>query len=449
MDQTLFEKYNVRVPRYTSYPAVPNWQKEMPTQENWLHNLNQQLTNNNEVSLYIHLPFCEKLCTYCACNKRITTNHKVESPYIDALLEEWEIYKRHLIQTPIIKELHLGGGTPTFFSPKELERLLSGILSSTTLDDSHSYSFEAHPNSTTINHLNVLYKYGFRRISIGVQDVSEKVLKAINRDQSKDQIVQVTSFARALGYTSINYDIIYGLPYQSINHIKDTCAFIAEMKPDRLAFYGYAHVPWQRNGQRAFTEKDIATGHQKQNLKDVGEQLLLKSGYHPIGMDHYALKNDPLYFSQKKGRLHRNFMGFTEHNTSCVLALGNSGISDCGSMYVQNEKSVEKYQLSIKQGRLPVVKGHHLNSIEQRTKKHILNLICKRMTVFDDDPMDQDIFSSTIPKLEGLREDGLLILQKNGLLITKKGMPFVRNICAAIDPFINQDTTSKVFSSSI
>ena len=258
MNQTLFEKYNIPVPRYTSYPAVPDWQNQAPTQKEWIYTLNQNLFIDNEISIYIHLPFCENLCTYCACNKRITKNHKVESPYVDMILAEWQLYLDQLEKRPVIRELHLGGGTPTFFHPDELDRLLTGIITSTELSSSHSLSFEAHPNSTIAGHLEVLYSHGFRRISIGIQDVNPNILKAINRHQTTEQIESMTMDARRIGYTSINYDIIYGLPFQTIDHIEETLQFVLKMKPDRLAFYGYAHVPWKSKGQRAFTDNDIA-----------------------------------------------------------------------------------------------------------------------------------------------------------------------------------------------
>ena len=242
---TLWDKYNVPVPRYTSYPAVPNWQQDPPHTDNWFLSINDSLKEDNQISLYIHLPFCEQLCTYCACNKRITKNHKVESPYIETVLQEWSYYLSRFEYKPVIKEIHLGGGTPTFFSPNELSKLISGLTQNVQIAENASFAFEAHPNSTSLEHLETLFSLGFNRLSIGVQDISPMILKAINRNQTKEEVIQVTHQAREIGYKSINYDIIYGLPFQNETHIRETIDFVKEMRPDRLAFYAYAHVPWK------------------------------------------------------------------------------------------------------------------------------------------------------------------------------------------------------------
>jgi oxygen-independent coproporphyrinogen-3 oxidase len=450
MKPQLIEKYNTAVPRYTSYPTVPHWQEGAPTQEEWLNHVNESYNEHPELSLYIHLPFCEALCTYCGCNKRITKNHTVESPYIEAVLKEWKIYLQNLEQRPTIKEIHLGGGTPTFFDAENLKKLISTILEDSDLAEGYEFSFESHPNSTSSLHLKTLYELGFRRISIGVQDVSPNILKAINRKQTADQVRGVTTWARAIGYTSINYDIIYGLPFQKPSNILETSKFVAEQRPDRIAFYSYAHVPWKSASQRAFTIEDVPAGVKKNELYDIGRYLLEMEEYKAIGMDHFCLPDEALNISYQKGDMHRNFMGYTANYTKCSIALGASSISDSWSMYVQNEKHIEDYEKKVNQGLLPIIKGHKLSDTEMMMRKHILNLMCKDSTSWDAQSHDGIAITPFLSNLDPLVEDGLVNYSHNKIKITERGKFFIRNICSAIDPiFQGFSSENQVFSKAI
>lgn len=450
MNPLLIEKYNKAVPRYTSYPTVPHWQSDAPTQEEWLSDLRTNYKAFPELSLYIHLPFCEALCTYCGCNKRITKNHKVESPYIDAVIKEWKIYLENLGQKPRIKEIHLGGGTPTFFSVENLEKLITTIVDDSELVEGYEFSFEAHPNSTTSHHLKTLYDLGFRRISIGVQDVSPNILKAINRKQTAEEVRGVTSWARAIGYTSVNYDIIYGLPFQKPSNIMETAKFISEQRPDRIAFYSYAHVPWKSASQRAFTIKDVPSGVEKNELYDIGRYLLEMEDYRAVGMDHFCLKDEALYQSYQEGKMHRNFMGYTPNYTKCSIALGASSISDSWSMYIQNEKHVETYQEIVNQGKLPIIKGHKLSHSEQMMRKHILNLMCKDVTEWESKSQDDIAITPFLSNLDDLVKDGLVQYNTSKIKITDTGKFFIRNICAAVDPIFQASTSdNQQFSKAI
>ena len=439
MESVLIDKYNISVPRYTSYPTVPHWKDETPTQAEWLTHLKATYDSNPGVSLYIHLPFCEALCTYCGCNKRITKNHEVEESYIDAVLKEWSIYLAQFDHDPIIKEIHLGGGTPTFFDAKQLDRLISTILNDCVIPDEHKFSFEAHPNSTTSEHLVTLYKLGFRRISIGVQDVSPEILKVINRTQTSDEVRSLTKWSRAIGYTSVNYDIIYGLPFQKPTHIYDTAQFIAENRPDRIAFYSYAHVPWKSPSQRAFTKDDVPVGESKSELYDLGRFLLELEGYQAIGMDHFCLADEALNVAYQNGKMHRNFMGYTTNYTNCCIALGASSISDSWTMYIQNEKHIETYQEIVATGRLPICKGHLLSESEKMMRKVILDLMCRDYAEWPHISALSIAITPFLPNLDEMVEDGLVIYTPNSIKVTKAGKFFIRNICAAIDP-IFQDT---------
>ena len=351
MDTRLLEKYNVPVPRSTSYPTVPYWDQAQVSADDWREKIQAAYQRQAGISLYIHLPFCENLCTYCGCNKRITKNHAVESPYIAAVLQEWQLYLEALPAQPLIREIHLGGGTPTFFQPEQLDRLLSGILEKSEVAENAVFGFEAHPESTSFEHLNTLYKWGFRRLSIGVQDFDPYILQLINRRQSMESIERVTAQARELGYTSLNYDLIFGLPTQTTGHISRTMEHLAQLRPDRIAFYSYAHVPWIKPSQRAYSESDLPVGPDKRRLYELGRRLLEDQGYAEIGMDHFALRHDDLYEAMQAGTLHRNFMGYTPFYTELAIGLGVSSISDAWDAYVQNEKEVEAYQQRVLQCR--------------------------------------------------------------------------------------------------
>jgi oxygen-independent coproporphyrinogen III oxidase len=447
--QLLVEKYNKAIPRYTSYPTVPHWQENPPTQSVWLHRLNQNIEEESEISLYIHLPYCENLCTYCGCNKRITKNHGVESPYIDTVLKEWQIYLENFKTTPILKELHLGGGTPTFFAPDQLERLVKTICSSIPIALEHSFSFEAHPNSTSHDHLKTLYDLGFRRISIGVQDVSPDILKAINRIQTKEQIAEVTTSARNIGYTSINYDLIYGLPFQHDKHVYDTMDFVADHMPDRIAFYSYAHVPWKSQSQRAFTDRDVPFGLAKHKLRSIGEILLTSMGYHTVGMDHFAVSTDSLYRAHAQGKMHRNFMGYTDQYTRSMIGLGSSSISDCRDTFVQNEKTVEAYTDAIAHGKLPIYNGHELSPEEIITRGYMLDLICRDQVKWEPEESLHKLIAMNKNELQDMQIDGLLELNERQLRVTKMGQKFIRNICAALDPKLSKRSEQPQFSQAI
>ena len=437
MKNSLIQKYNVPGPRYTSYPTVPYWNETQFTYENWTNSFKKAFKESNAkegISLYIHLPFCESLCTFCGCNKRITKNHEVESPYIQAVIKEWRLYSKLLDEKPIIKEIHLGGGTPTFFSTKNLEDLINGIFANATRAQEYEFSFEGHPNNTTYAHLQKLYDLGFRRVSFGVQDYAEKVQKAIHREQPFHNVAKVTFWAKEIGYTSIGHDIIFGLPFQTIENVVDTIEKTKSLQPDRLAFYSYAHVPWIKgNGQRGFKDEDIPKDEEKRILYQVGKELLQKNGYHEIGMDHFALPTDSLYQSFKNGQLHRNFMGYSSSKTQLMIGLGVSSISDSWYSFAQNEKNLDDYYQLLECDKLPIFRGHQLTDEDLIIRKHILNLMCQFETTWNT----TENYFPEIPKvLEQLREmenDGILIIKENGIQVTDKGKTYVRNICMAFD----------------
>jgi oxygen-independent coproporphyrinogen III oxidase len=437
MKNSLIQKYNVPGPRYTSYPTVPYWNEADFTYEDWIASFKKSFIESNTsegISLYIHLPFCESLCTFCGCNKRITKNHNVESPYIQAVLKEWRLYSKLLDEKPIIKEIHLGGGTPTFFSTKNLEDLINGIFAYAKRAENYEFSFEGHPNNTTHAHLQKLYDLGFRRVSFGVQDYSEKVQKAIHREQAFHNVAKVTFWARAIGYTSIGHDIIFGLPFQKIENVVDTIEKTKSLQPDRLAFYSYAHVPWIKgNGQRGFKDEDIPKDNEKRILYQVGKELLLKNGYHEIGMDHFALPTDSLYKAFQNKELHRNFMGYSSSRTQLMIGLGVSSISDSWYSFAQNEKNLDDYYQLLEWDKLPIFRGHLLTHEDLIIRKHILNLMCQFETSWDQENSYFKEIPQVLLQLEEMENDGILIIKENGIQVTDMGKGYVRNICMAFD----------------
>ncbi len=449
----LVEKYNVPAPRYTSYPTVPFWENENLAQDQWLETVHRSFVESNPskgISLYFHLPFCESLCTYCGCNKRITKNHSVEGEYIDALLAEWDIYLQSFGQTPNIREIHLGGGTPSFFSPENLDRLLSGVLGKSSISPTFEFGFEGHPNNVTKAHLETLFKLGFKRMSLGVQDFDEKVQKAINRIQPFENVKRATTMARETGFNSLNFDLIYGLPFQTLEIINTTIDRVGELMPDRIAFYSYAHVPWKAPSQRGYSEADLPESAVKRMLYETGKRRLLDLGYQDVGMDHFALPDDSLFKAKANKTLHRNFMGYTPYPTDLLLGLGCSSISDSKYAYAQNLKVVEDYKDKVLAQELAVFKGHLMTNEDLRFKQVILDLSC-RGEVFLDQELRSQMDDASFEELKEMEMEGLLTLAGDQLKVTETGFAFVRNICMVFDMRLhrNQEAREKMFSKSI
>lgn len=453
LDSTeLISKYNIPGPRYTSYPTVPFWYN-VPSESDWKSLIKASFDVSNEldgISLYIHLPFCNSLCTYCGCNVRITQNHGVEEPYIKTLLQEWQLYLAVFEQKPRIKEIHLGGGTPTFFSPQNLKRLLDGITKKAVLCDDAALGFEGHPNNTTREHLQTLYDLGFRRVSFGIQDFDPRVQAMINRIQPYEVVEEATQNAREIGYTSINYDLIFGLPLQTLESIDRTIQQVNQLRPDRIAFYSYAHIPWLRPAQRSFADEDLPNNTEKRALYELGKKRFEEMGYIEIGMDHFALKTDELYIASQNKTIHRNFMGYTPSHTQLMVGLGASSISDSWTGFIQNIKKVEDYRAMVETGQFPFFTGHTLTKEDLILRQHILNLTCQLTTKWSLEDLNNPTIYKGLKKLEEMEKDGLVLLLPNQLIITEKGRPFVRNVCMCFDEYLwRKEPGTSIFSQTI
>ena len=444
----LFAKYDVPAPRYTSYPTVPFW-SDMPTTEQWLTELEKAFDDEAATwSLYFHLPFCESLCTFCACNTVITRNHGREEGYKDLLLKEWSYYLDRIskLRERSLLGVHLGGGTPTFFAPENLRQILQPILSQAKIGhDNFEASVEVHPGHTTREQLVTLRELGFTRISIGVQDFDPEVQRIVNRNQPYEVTKTCTDMARELGYTSVNYDLIYGLPKQTLERFAESVDKVNELRPDRIALYSFALVPWIKPAQRSYTDEDIPKAGEKRALYEMAREKLEHAGYVEIGMDHFALPHDGMAKAQREGSLHRNFQGYTETRTSVLLGLGVSAISETPTCFHQNEKAFPVYERRVSQGEIPTFRGHLLSQEDRELREQIL----KFMTQFEV-PLHDDQTDDARKFLSSLIADGLVRVQDQKLMLTERGRPFLRNACMFFDYRLRrQQPQAKTFSQAL
>lgn len=447
--QELLKKYDIPSPRYTSYPTVPYW-SDHPSTEQWVQELEKAAGEpNSRWSLYVHIPFCESLCTFCGCNTTITRNHQKEPAYLKRILKELRTYREKVpaLKERVLRQFHLGGGTPTFFSAENLRVLAEEILKDAkVIEGQFDGSIEVDPRRTEASQLKVLYELGFRRVSMGVQDFDPEVQRLINRIQPLEMTKALTEQAREMGYTSVNYDLIYGLPKQKLESFRDTILKTLELRPDRIALYSFALVPWIKPAQRLFKDEDLPVGPEKRDLYEMAYQLFVEAGYREIGMDHFALPEDPMAQSQQTGCLHRNFMGYTEMRTEILLGLGVSAISETPTCFHQNEKVLPIYERRVDAGEIPTLRGHLLSRDDQFYREQILQFMTQSEVRLKDSAQAEDVKEF----LQPLIEDGLVKVEDGWLKISEEGRPFLRNACMALDQRLRQNKPeTRVFSSSM
>lgn len=443
----LFAKYDVPIPRYTSYPTVPYWEG-MPDTDMWLDHVRQVVKPQGALwSMYWHIPFCESLCTFCGCNTIISKNHKLEDPYVQNLLNEWNLYKKAVPDLPkrTLKHIHLGGGTPTFMSATNLGVLFDKLLKNLKTGRDFEASIEVDPRRTNVEHLKVLREYGFNRISMGVQDFNPEVQRLINRIQPFDITAELTENSRKLGFDSVNFDLIYGLAKQTPASIRTTVEQTLRLRPDRIALYSFALVPWIKPAQRLFKDEDLPVGAEKRELYEIARELFLGAGYVEVGMDHFALPTDSLAIAIQEGTLHRNFMGYTNQKSDLLLALGISGISQTPWSFHQNEKLLPKYEEALRDNRIPTSKGHVLTDMDRKRQGQILELMTKsKANLIGDQEGEARTF------LAEMIRDGLVKIENKTLQLTDSGRPFMRNVCAFFDERLKTKTPQlQIFSKSI
>lgn len=436
----LIIKYSRPGPRYTSYPPLPFW-TGAPSTEQWFSHLLSQ--SSEGVDLYVHIPFCEKLCWYCGCNRIITRDHTKDEQFIQTILSEWEIYKNALGDIQV-NSLHFGGGTPTFLSPAHLEKLIKGLT--TNKSSSFIGSIEVDPRTCTQEHLLVTSQLGFKRISLGIQDFNPKVQKAINRYQPVELVKDLVTKIRKLGFESINFDLIYGLPLQDATSIKSTIEIVKELSPDLIAFYGYAHLPHKISNQRLIKDDSLPSATLRQELYQVGKEILLQEGFSDIGMDHFARPQNYLFRAKETKSLHRSFMGYTDKKSNCLIGLGPSSISDSGLSFIQNKKDLISYQKDIAQGELSLETGHVKTPSDHICQKHILNIMCEEETELMS---ELNYFPEITQELADFKADGLITLTQDYLKLTDLGKIFMRNIAMSFDEHLRKQVKQQRFSQTV
>lgn len=446
-DSQLFAKYDIPAPRYTSYPTVPYW-GVAPTQEQWLTHLRNGLDGGkNSWSMYIHVPYCESLCTFCGCNTIITKDHKKEDPYVQLVLKEWELYRKLVpdFSKAQLQGIHLGGGTPTFLSAEHLKALLTPILEHTKRDEHFEGSIEVDPRRTNREQLETLYKLGFRRISLGVQDFNPEIQRLVNRLQSFEETESITRYAREIGFTSVNYDLIYGLAKQTLETMKHTIEQTKKLRPNRIALYSFALVPWIKPAQRLFKDEDLPVGKDKRDLYEYARTELLNFGYVEVGMDHFALPDEALAIAMKNGKLHRNFMGYTDQKSQVMLGLGVSSISESPQSFHQNEKLLPKYEELLNAGQIPTSRGHILTDEDVDRRQQILSLMTTYEVVMT--PEQKQLAPEF---LKEMISDNLLKIEGDKVKVTENGKPFLRNICIFFDEHLKRNKPqTRIFSQSL
>ncbi|MGC9239544.1 MAG: oxygen-independent coproporphyrinogen III oxidase [Acidithiobacillus sp.] len=443
-DTDLITRYDRPGPRYTSYPTAPHFQREFSAAD-YAAQLERSNDQSRPLSLYVHIPFCEHLCFYCACTKVVTRHREWGEPYVQRLEQEMRLLRRHVDGERPVVQLHFGGGTPTFLRAADMDRLLDAIHRHFRLlpEDRGEYGVEVDPRALEPGMLARLREFGCNRLSMGVQDLDPSVQKAVHREQSLELVTAVLAEARALGYRSISLDLIYGLPRQNRASFADTLEAIIALRPDRLSLFNYAHLPERFAPQRRIVEAELPSPALKLDILRDSIARLQAAGYVYIGMDHFALPEDELTLAQQAGTLHRNFQGYSTHAEADLLALGMSAISATAKAYSQNHKDLETWNAAIDAQRLPVERGWVLSD-EDRLRRHVITrLICDFRLSRDEleERFAIDFprhFAAEWPQLLELEEDGLVTWDGSNLIVTARGRLLVRHVCMVFDAYLGQ-----------
>lgn len=445
-------RHDVAGPRYTSYPTADRF-VEAYQGEQHLQALRQRGAAQ-PLSVYVHIPFCEQLCYYCACNKIITKHHERAQPYLAALEREMDLVAQALGGHAPVSQLHLGGGSPTFLSDAEMGRLMAALRQRFRLLPGAELSVEVDPRTVDAERLAHLKSLGFNRLSFGVQDFDAAVQKAVHRVQPRESVAALMRSARALGFASISVDLIYGLPAQTPASFARTIAQVAELRPDRIAMYAYAHLPQRFKPQRRIAAELLPAAGDKLTMLSGAISALLGEGYAYIGMDHFALPDDPLAVAKRQGLLHRNFQGYSTQPDCDLVGLGVSAISRVGATYAQNAKTLEEYEDALCLGQLPVQRGLALNRDDLLRRAVIMALMCQGRVEFESIAASYLVdvpvyFASELERLRQLAEQGLVVLEPAALQITPLGWYFVRAVAMVFDRYLQADASRERFSKII
>ncbi|MFL0809556.1 MAG: oxygen-independent coproporphyrinogen III oxidase [Agarilytica sp.] len=440
----LIQKYNLAGPRYTSYPTALQFHDEVGT-AHWHNAVEASNQSQKPISLYFHIPFCSTVCYYCACNKIITANTKLTDTYVEHLLKEFDLQCESIDRSRLVKQLHWGGGTPTYLNDDQIQRILQHISATLNFanDKEGEFSIEIHPATVNAKRIEHLRSFGFNRLSIGVQDFDPKVQCAVNRFNSVAEVEKIFSAARDANYKSISVDLIYGLPLQSYESFNTTLDHVIELSPDRISLFNYAHMPHLFKVQKQIRTEDLPEPQEKMRILHHSIDKLVEAGYVYIGMDHFAKADDELAIAQQKKNLHRNFQGYSTHDDCDLFAFGVSSISNIGNQLFQNHKGLNEYQNSIDQGELAMIKGFKLNSDDLIRKYVISELVCNFEIKFAR--LEQrygvdftNYFQNEMPELHELARDGLIEIDDEKISVLYSGRLLVRRICMVFDAYLQK-----------
>ncbi len=457
LNPELLQRYDVAGPRYTSYPTADRF-VEAFGETDYLQALEQRrdglAAKSYPLSLYVHIPFCESLCYYCACNKIITKHHERGAEYLRYLEREVDLNIAHLGQGQMVSQLHLGGGSPTFLSDAELAQLMTMLRRNFQFAPGGEYSVEIDPRTVTRERLATLAEQGFNRLSFGVQDFEPAVQKAVHRIQPAEQVFDLVAASRELGFESINVDLIYGLPMQTPETFERTLEQVTQLRPDRIALYAYAHLPERFKPQRRIHTSDLPPAASKLVMLSSAMRVLMAAGYVYVGMDHFALPTDALAVAKRQGRLHRNFQGYSTQPDCDLIALGVSSIGRVGPTFSQNVKTLDEYYDLLNQGRLPVARGLALSRDDLVRRTVIMALMCQGSVLFESVELShlvdfKQYFAPELKTLETMQDQGLLTLDQSGIHVTELGWFFVRGVAMVFDKYLQVDKNRARFSKII
>lgn len=450
----LLRRYDVPGPRYTSYPTADRF-VEAFREKDYIVALQQRKVQSatavQPLSLYIHIPFCESLCYYCACNKIITKHHDRAAKYLQYLERELDLHVQHLGRGQVVSQLHFGGGTPTFLSDEELANLMAVLRERFEFAADGEYSIEVDPRTVTPERLQVLWDLGLNRLSFGVQDFDPDVQQAVHRIQPAEQVFALVEAARKIGFKSLNVDLIYGLPKQNPTSFARTLEQVGELLPDRIALYGYAHLPERFKSQRRILRPDLPTASDKLEMLSAAIDSFIDAGYVYVGMDHFALPDDALAVAKRQGRLHRNFQGYSTQPDCDLIALGVSAIGRIGGTYSQNAKTLDEYYDLIDHGLLPIVRGLALSKDDLIRRAVIMTIMCQGELLFESINnawlIDcKQYFATEFELLHGQQEEGLVEVLDDCIRVTPKGWFFVRGVALVFDRYLQADRSRERFS---
>ncbi len=450
VDLALLQKYNMPGPRYTSYPTAPHFHDQFTHAdfEQEIITTNQSEGEQPNLSLYFHLPFCDSLCFFCACNVVITHSRERIQEYVQYLKKEIDLVSRHINPSRKVVQLHWGGGTPTYLTPDQIREVFGHIKQRFNFAETAEISIEIDPRSVTPEHLPALKDVGFNRLSFGVQDVDDKVQKAVNRIQPEAMTRGVVEESRKLGFQSINIDLMYGLPHQTIETYVDTLETAIDISPDRLAVFNYAHVPWLKKHQNVLPAEALPGATERLNILKLVIERLTESGYVYIGMDHFAKPEDELSLALKNHTLYRNFQGYSTSADAEIYAMGSTSISQLNNVYAQNKKNLKEYYQRLDDGQLPTSVGYRLSDDDQVRRYVITEVMCNNRVLKSEVQRRFGVefdtyFSKALEKMKPFVDEKLVSLEPDRLQIHEAGRLIIRNIAMAFDAYLEADQQKK------